>query len=60
MIRTDESRPEWRLNTVIKHTLQLRNDTERVRGTEEQLMFNGDRAGVNRISPLVPLNTCLL
>lgn len=54
MIRTDESRPEWRLNTVIKHTLQLRNDTERVRGTEEQLMFNGDRAGVNRISPLVP------
>lgn len=60
MTRTDEGGPEWQLNAVIKHTLQLKNDTERVRGIKEQLMFNGDGACVNRISPLVPLNTCLL
>lgn len=56
MIRTDQSGPEWQLNSVIKHTLQLKNEAEKVGEAEEQLRFHCDQAGVNSISIHVQMN----
>lgn len=54
MTENDNSKSEWQLNTVIKQTLWNTNETEREEAGE-QLISNGDWAGVNWNPLLVPL-----